>query len=1005
MRFKEFIQIFGLLLVLVISACQKSRRHLGDAVPPFSGVDTAQVDIVLAGLNVEEKIGQLILWDAPMQDSLSRQMVFEKNQAGLVGGILLQNLPLADFMYSTDSLRRNAKLPLFIATDQNVALNNQFMGLNKFPLPSTIASTDSTATAIFLEKKFAKECKALGINLALGPNLKLSDTTSQSFDYQNFESDETANNKRFERVFETLQSNRILAIADNVSKFEFNENDSLRNLALGRYLSKTTNGLGGLIVDDQVFKIDTLSKLPPAYPRSYLSRYLRFKGLMTVKLAADELPESKILSGAELIVTADAGKVFESFQYLLEIGKISPSDLDKRVRRVLLAKAWINGGSLPVDLSIVPHDSLTNKPVKFVSISEKRAPRVVPHNLPRPLNLDANVDKAVCYFEDPRWDNIIGNLFESSVILARDERKTLPFKQIYDTDFQVFKYSNRAFPKFRALFFKYANSQVFDRPIPASGALAPVVFQENNKQPAAVILLDSIDLQPGFHKQFIESINQLGVNSQVVLLNFGNPKNLRFFDENVTCVQVFEKNKFTESYAAQLLFGGVKAMGKLPLAVSDNLNYGSSIRNKPVRLAFGGTEEVGIADERLVGINAIAESAIDNGIFPGCQVAVAKDGQVIYSKSFGHFTYSKTAQAVQNTDLYDIASMTKVSATTLVAMKLVQSKQLDLDGKISDYISVPNGSAVGNIKIKQLLLHQSGLQAQMPLSRFFSGKNVPAKGCNDYFCRKRKGLYSVKVANGLYFRRDFQDTIQKRVFNLPVSTKPQFRYSDVNFFLLKAVVESITSKPLDEYVFDNIYRPLGLRNITFDPLEKFPKSRIVPTEQDNYWRKTLVQGTVHDPCVALLGGVGGSAGIFSNAEDLAVLFQMLLNEGDYGGLQFYDKNTVEDFVSNKYTNHRGLGFDKPVKRRYPTYSAHASSKTFGHTGFTGTCVWVDPEQHLVYVFLSNRVNPSSRNGKIFTENIRSRIHEVVYSAFGSFDNSLPELDLEDDVELEEGAGG
>jgi CubicO group peptidase (beta-lactamase class C family) len=181
----------------------------------------------------------------------------------------------------------------------------------------------------------------------------------------------------------------------------------------------------------------------------------------------------------------------------------------------------------------------------------------------------------------------------------------------------------------------------------------------------------------------------------------------------------------------------------------------------------------------------------------------------------------------------------------------------------------------------------------------------------------------------------------------------------------------------------------------------------VPTEQDNYWRKTLVQGYVHDPCVALLGGVGGSAGVFSNAEDLAVLFQMLLEEGEYGGTQFFDKNTVEGFVSvQNGINHRGLGFDKPTKRRYPTYSPHASPKSFGHTGFTGTCVWVDPEQRLVYVFLSNRVNPSSRNGKIFTENVRSRIHEVVYSSFGSFDSSLPALlESEEEIELEEGAGG
>jgi CubicO group peptidase (beta-lactamase class C family) len=329
-----------------------------------------------------------------------------------------------------------------------------------------------------------------------------------------------------------------------------------------------------------------------------------------------------------------------------------------------------------------------------------------------------------------------------------------------------------------------------------------------------------------------------------------------------------------------------------------------------------------------------------------------------------------------------------------------------LNGKVADYLNVPSNSAVGYIKIKELLLHQSGLQAQMPLSKFFSAKNVPAKGCNDYFCRKRKGSYSVKVADGLYFKSSFRDTVSKRVFNLAVNPKPRFRYSDVNFYLLKRIVEAVSNTPFDQYAFEQVYRPLGLRNMTFNPLYSFPKSQIVPTEQDNYWRKTLVQGYVHDPSVALMGGVGGSAGLFSNAEDLAVIFHMLLEGGIYGGLQFFEQKTVDDFVDNKYANHRGLGFDKPTKRRYPTYSPHASPKSFGHTGFTGTCVWVDPDQRLVYVFLSNRVNPSSRNGKIFTEGIRSRIHEVVYSAFGSFQNSLPELEVEEEtIEVEEGAGG
>ncbi|MCC6725051.1 MAG: serine hydrolase [Saprospiraceae bacterium] len=1008
MSFKLLIWPTGLALLLTALSCQRAKRDASVAVPPFSGADTAQVDMLVAGMSMEQKIGQLIVWDAPIQDSTTRAEVFEKTNAGLIGGLLLRNMVLSDFMYATDSLKRSAHLPLFLATDQKVALHNQFTGLQKFPLPSAIAAFDSSALHAELEQIYVKQCKALGINLTLNPSFGKSSDASQFFDNQLFEQNDSALELRFHRLFEELNDNRILAVGYAFEEFKFVPNDSIRRLELAVSRAKINAGLPGLLVSELALRTDTLKQLPADYTKYYLGRYLKFKGLMTVEVQAEESPESKLLAGADLLITPDAAQIFKSVHKLLDAGKLTELDINQRVRRVLLAKAWVSGGKLPIKFSIVPHDSVTHKPVRFVSIGQKKdVPSMVPIVRPRPANLDVKVDKTVCYFEDPRWDYYIERLFENSVVLARDEHEIVPLKELYEVDFQVFKYSKNSFKDFDALFSKYANFKSLEQKISASGELKPLTFEATKRQPVAIVLLDSVDLQPGFHKQFIESLNATSAQTEVILVNFGNPKNLHYFEKSVACVQVFERNKFTEAFTAQLLFGGVTAEGRLPGRVDETLDYGTSISRKPVRLGFASAEETGIASERLVGINAIAETAIDHGVFPGCQVAVAKDGQVIFSKSFGNFTYSKTAQPVSNTDLYDIASVTKVAATTLAVMKLVENGQLNLDGRVADYVEVPTGSAVGNIKIRELLLHQSGLQAQMPLSKFFSGKNVPAKGCNDYFCRKRKGSYNVKVADGLYFRNSFQDTVAKRVFNLAVNPNPRFRYSDVNFYLLKRVVETIANTTIDRYVFENIYKPLGLRNITYNPLYHLPKNRLVPTEQDNYWRKTLVQGYVHDPSVALMGGVGGSAGLFCNAEDLAVLFHMLLEGGNYGGRQLFEKKTVDDFVENRYTNnHRGLGFDKPTKRRYPTYSPHASPKSFGHTGFTGTCVWVDPEQSLVYVFLSNRVNPSSRNGKIFTEGSRSRIHEVVYSAFGSFENSLPELEVEEEmIEVEEGAGG
>lgn len=973
---------------------------------PFQGVDSAQVEAVLADLSQAEKIGQLLLWQPDFQDSVQRTVLFRMAKDGKIGGMFLEDLVLYDYLNATDSLGRCARLPLFYGTRQRVSLHNQFAGFAKFPLPATVAAVDSARLDRALEVQFLRQCKALGINFAIGPSLNRNGPATQSFDFQDFEGDEEAVLERSFRVENMLRKHRVLAVGAALDSLVFEPNDSLRALFYNHFIAHGRAGLGGLLVRQKVFRQDTLRAIRSNFVKQYLRSYLRFNGLMVVEQPPGDQSLEPLMQGAHQIVTHDAPGMFAAIDSLLKTGGITSKELDERVRLVLRAKAWVNGGKLPMHLTVMPVDSM-RQPVKFVSISEKTPPRMMPLPKPRPANFEARAEELACYFEDPGWRFFIENIFTKSVVLVRDDKKFIPFQAIYDADLQVFEYGRKPFRVFDEYVHKYADASRVAMPGHASGELGALP-DSSRFGPAStvVVLLDSIELQPGFHKPFLESLARLAQRFPVVVVNFGSPKNMAYLDPNVACLQVFERNYVTESQAAQALFGGVSAVGKLPLAITPDLPFGTQVRNPSIRLGFAASEATGIANERLVSINAIAETAIDHGVFPGCQVVIAKDGQVIYSQAFGTNTYGKKSAAVVTSDLYDIASVTKVAATTLAAMKLVETGQLDLNATVGDYLRLPAGSKLGGIKLKNLLLHQSGLQAQMPLSRFFSGKNVPAKGCNDYFCRKRKGSYSVKVSDGLYFKRNFQDTIWNRVYRLPLAAKPRFRYSDVNFFLLQKIIEARTGTRLSSYVFEQVYRPLGLRNISYLPLERFPRHRLVPTEQDNYWRKTLVHGTVHDPAVALMGGVGGSAGVFSNAEDLAVLLQLLLNGGHYGGVQFFDAATVGDFTYNKYTNHRGLGFDMPANRRYPTYSPHASAKSFGHTGFTGTCVWADPENKLVYVFLSNRVNPSARNGKIFTEAVRSRIHEVVYDAMGSYVQKLPVLEVEGvEEEIEEDANG
>ena len=991
-----------LVLALLHSACQQPEVVGKVVVYPFTGVDSTQVEMVLADLTTEEKIGQLIVWETSVQDSVAQNDLISQVAGGRVGGVLMKNLSLKDFLYTADSLKRSAKLPLLFGTKEKVSLHNQFTYMPRFPLPASMAAIDSSGLHRLMEQQYLRQCKALGINFCLNPTLKMDDPASTGYDFQTFENEEMAILERSEWMAKSLKRQRILAFGDNFSDFLFIEADSVRDSLLLRYQLQTRAGLSGLIVDDKAFRADTLKYAPAHFVKNYLKQYLDFNGLMVTQLSENESPEQKLLEGADLFITPDAGKAFQGISKLIASGKITAQDLDRRVRLVLRAKAWVNGGRLPVEMTVLPIDSV-QQPVKLVSLSEKRSPKVYSRPAVRPAGFEDRVEAILCYFEDPGWGYFIGDLFENSVILARDNQGNIPFKNVYDTDFQVYTFGRQAFNTFGGFFEKYAGFKDNAVAIPPSGELNAIRPSKLGDSSAVVVLLDSIDLQPGFHQAFIKSVNVLAGKTRVVLVNFGNPKNLRFFDSSISSIQIFERNDRTEAYVAQLLFGGVPSEGRLPVALNQDMPFGTVVHHPAQRLGFASAEKTGIAAERLVGINAIAETAIDKGIFPGCQVVVAKDGNVIYSQSFGQQTYGKKGRAVSTNDLYDIASLTKVSATTLAVMKLVESQKIDLKGKIGDYLQLKTSSALRSIGIRELLLHSSGLQAQMPLTKFYAGRNVPARGCNSIYCRKRRGSYGVKVADGLYLRNDYTDTIWNRVYNLPVAEKKKYRYSDVNFYLLQKIVEKQTNTRLDKYVFENFYRPLGLRHTLYKPLEKFGRADIVPTERDNYWRKTLVHGYVHDPAAALMGGVGGNSGVFSNAEDLAVLFQMLLNKGVYGGVQYFQPGTLDDFTQAKYTNHRGLGFDKPVNRRYPTYSRHASPATYGHTGFTGTCVWVDPEQRLVYVFLSNRIHPSARNGKIFTEETRSRIHEVVYDALGTFQSKLPELTVgEEELLNEEG---
>lgn len=535
-----------------------------------------------------------------------------------------------------------------------------------------------------------------------------------------------------------------------------------------------------------------------------------------------------------------------------------------------------------------------------------------------------------------------------------------------------------------------------------------------------------------------QQIQEIGESTPVVVVNLGPARRMQGLPENVTLVQGYDAGMIGQSVAAQVIAGGIPTIGRFPMALSESLQPGQESAINKIRLAFGPAEAAGLNSDILSRIDTIAWEGIADLAMPGTQILVARKGRVIYNQAHGYHTYLRQ-RGVYSTDLYDVASMTKVMATTLAAMSMVDQGKLDLNASARSYfqnpyiwedssswadtlflgalaISTPDttseptrgqkpsvsgdttylpGDSILVIRhvsssrirrpapalsptITELLTHTSGLPAGINLRPFYRGKSTWNRN-KQYFSVRPDSLHSIPVARDLYLRTDMHDSIWAATMALHRQDSTGYKYSDANMILVQRVIDSLNQESLDRYLMRTWYRPLGLQHTGFRPTNDFELDRLIPTEHDKRYRQQTLQGHVHDPTAALLGGVAGNAGLFSTAEDLAVIGQMWLQEGSYGGTEWLSSETVNQFTQRQ-AGHRGLGFDKPPYSGDYLIAPSASKNSYGHTGFTGTLIWMDPDEELVFIFLSNRVHPRANNWQLNQMRIRQRAHEVVYEA-------------------------
>ncbi|MDP4148949.1 MAG: glycoside hydrolase family 3 N-terminal domain-containing protein [Bacteroidota bacterium] len=482
-------------------------------------------------------------------------------------------------------------------------------------------------------------------------------------------------------------------------------------------------------------------------------------------------------------------------------------------------------------------------------------------------------------------------------------------------------------------------------------------------------------------------MRQLQERSKTITLVFGNPYAIRNFCDAKILLACYEDDEITQDVAADLLNGKFTAKGKLPVTICPSLKVGDGITGPDRLLPQVPPVELGFDPQRLQRIDTICREMIAKEAAPGCVVLVAKGGKIAYERAFGHLSYDH-AEPVYKETIYDMASCTKICATTMAVMKLYDEGRLDVHKTLGDYLPWVKGTDKASLRIWDVLLHQAGLKAFIPFYKETIDSSKEGFPSPDIYSPGPDSTHGIRVAEGLYIRNDWQDTLYARILDSKLGPKDKYIYSDNDFIFMGKVVEALTGMTLDQYVKKTFYDPLGMSSAGFKPREHFPLARIAPTEQEAVFRKQLLRGDVHDPGSAMFGGVAGHAGLFSDAYDLALLEQMLLNGGTLNGHTYLKRSTIDFFTAyHSGISRRGLGFDKPEKdnaRRkepYPCFSA--SPETFGHTGYTGTCVWVDPKYDLIFIFLSNRVNPwGGDNLKLSSLNIRSRIQETVYQALG-----------------------
>jgi beta-N-acetylhexosaminidase len=966
------------LILILASGCCLAQQN-----PPFlKNIHDHWVDSLMNKLSLDQKIGQLFMIQAYSngKNQNSDDLVRLVQQSKVGGVIFMQGGPVAQAKIC-NKLQQASNVPLLVAIDAETGLAFRLDSTVNYPIQMALGAITDDSLIYRMGFEIGEQCRLLGIHMNMAPVCDINlNPANPVINYRSFGEDKIQVARKSWLYASGMQNAGVLATAKHFPGHGDTQVDShyalpvvqqskiqLDSLELFPFAYLINKGIGAVMTGHlRVPALDKNVKIPASLSSKIINNKLKkglgFKGLVITD-AMNMKGVSNLYSSAESVVKAlKAGndmveivprldKAIASVLQSVASGELTLEEIDEKCRKILTIKKWLG-------------------------LDKQKL--VETHNLYQKLN-------------ETRYLLTKRLLQEQSMTVLLNKQNTIPLQQLDTLKIASLAIGSDQIVPFQRMLGNYTHMDHFYVSKTPTEEEISSLLNQLNPYNLLIIGIHGMGLYPsrrfGITDQQISLIEKLKDRNSVICF-FGNPyalENFPVLSNARSLIVAYQDDKDAQEMAAQLIFGATSANGKLPVNVNVQFPINSGIGIKSIRrLKYTLPEEVKINSKVLQHlIDSIAESGIAGKAYPGCQVLIAKDGKVILQSCYGYFTYEKL-RAVQKDDLYDIASVTKITAPLPVIMKLCDEKKINLDSPFSNYFAEFKKTNKAELTVRDILTHQARLQNGIPFWLEPGTKATLRKGV---FRNKPEEQFQVRISKDMYVKNDFKNQIIKDIIKSPLLAQKEFNYSDLGFSLFPFMIERLTGKSFVEYLNQEFYKPLGAVSTGFKPYERFPIDQIVPTEYDETFRKELSQGFVHDELAALFGGVSGNAGLFSTANDLSKVMQMYLQSGYYGGKQYISPETIDEFTKVQFSassNRRALGFDKPdpdnngIKNKFP--APDASPASFGHTGFTGTFTWADPENQLLFIFLSNRVYPNRRNSAIYDLNIRPAMHQAIYDA-------------------------